>query len=113
MSVPQLNTRLVLEVALRTRDDAGGYRISWAYLGDLWASVKATSGREAEAAGLAVSQAAYKIIVRAAPVGSPQRPAPGQRLREGNRIFAILAVTEHRQDRRYLAVIAREEEVMA
>lgn len=113
MSLPQLNTPLKLEVALRTRDDSGGYTTAWTYLGDLWAQVKLGTGKDAEHAGLPVSTVTYKITVRAAPIGSPRRPVAGQRFREGERIYAILAVAEEKCDRRYLTVFARDEEVMA
>ena len=113
MSLPRLNSPLKLEVGLRTRDDAGGYTTTWTVLGDLWAQIKLGTARDTEAAGLPVSTVTYRITVRAAPIGSPQRPYPGQRFREGERIYAILAVAEESCDRRYLTVFARDEEVMA
>ncbi|WP_172295825.1 phage head closure protein [Pseudoruegeria sp. HB172150] len=111
MTRPVLNRRLTLERPLRTRDEAGGYVTTWGVLGTLWASIRPGTGRDAESAGLTVSTVPYRITVRAAPVSSPQRPVPGQRLREGTRMFAVLAVTEADDDARYLTVFAREEEV--
>lgn len=111
MKRPNLTRKLTLETAHRTRDDAGGYTTTWAVLGQLWAEVRAGTGRDAEVAGLSVSTVPYKITVRAAPVGSPRRPEPGQRLRAGERIFAVLAVTEADAQDRYLRIFAREEEV--
>ena len=69
MRAPQLNRKLVLEAPLRVPDGAGGFSESWGALGVLWASVRAGTGREAEAAGLSISTVPYKITVRAAPGG--------------------------------------------
>ena len=46
---------------------------------------------------------------RAAPVGSPQRPKPAQRFREGARLYAIRAVAEQDSRGRYLVCFADEE----
>lgn len=111
MRRPRLTRKLSLMVSYRTRDDAGGYTTTWQLLGTLWAQVQHGTGRDAEMAGLTVATVPYRITVRAAPVGSPQRPQPGQRLQDGARIFSVLAVTEADGDLRYLTVFAREEEV--
>ena len=50
-----------------------------------------------------------RITVRAAAVGDARRPKPGQRFREGGRLFRILAVSERDTGGRYLACMAREE----
>jgi head-tail adaptor len=73
--------------------------------------VRARTGREAEGEGVSVARAAFRITVRAAPQGSPQRPEPGQRLRDGARIFPILSVTEQDAERRFLTLWAEEEVV--
>jgi len=106
-----LNRALDLESAERVPDGAGGFSENWVALGMLWASIRAGTGREAEAAGLSVSTVPYKITVRAAPVGAPSRPVAGQRLRDGERLFRILSVTEADAAARYLTCIAREEVV--
>ncbi|KMW56580.1 Gene Transfer Agent (GTA) [Candidatus Rhodobacter oscarellae] len=111
MKRPQLNRKLRLEVPYRTRDNAGGYSETWQVAGTLWASVKAGTGRDAEQAGLSISTVPYKITLRAAPFGAPSRPKPGQRMRDGERIFSLLAVTEADFDARYLVCFARAEEV--
>jgi len=51
----------------------------------------------------------FRVYLRAAPQGSPQRPRPDQRLREGERIFTILAVSEADTAGAYLVCHAREE----
>ena len=63
--------------------------------------------------GLSISTIPYKITVRAAPHGAPSRPIPGQRFRDGVRIFRILSVTELDKGSRYLTCVAREEEIVS
>lgn len=111
MRMPELNRKLKLEAPYRTRDDAGGYTTNWSVLGELWASIRAGTGNEAELAGLSISTVPFKITVRAAPIGAPSRPVAGQRLRDGERVFRVLAVTETDAKARFLTCFAREEEV--
>ncbi|WP_416930191.1 head-tail adaptor protein [Tropicimonas sp.] len=111
MSSPELTRRLVLEALERTPDGAGGYVDAWAALGSVWAQVTAGSGRESAADALPVSSVPYRVIVRSAPAGSPRRPRPDQRFREGSRCFHILAVADADAHGRYLTCFAREEEV--
>ena len=47
--------------------------------------------------------------MRGAPQGAPSRPLPGQRLRDGARLFAIDAVTEVVPGGAYLVCHAHEE----
>lgn len=107
----RLNRQLVLEMPARVPDGAGGFTESWMPLGKLWAHVISRTGREAAGVAAPVSRIGYKIIVRAAPVGSEARPYADQRFREGTRLFRILAVTEDDVDGRYLVCTAQEETV--
>lgn len=112
MKAPHLNRLLVLEAPTRAGDGAGGYVEGWAELGSLWAQVTARTGRETALSGAPVSRVSYRIVVRGAPEGSPERPRPQQRFREGARIFAIQAVAEYDAQGRYLTCFADEEEVV-
>jgi head-tail adaptor len=109
MRVPRLNRKLVLEEAQRTPDGAGGSTLVWAALGVLWARIDPGSGRERAGEFVTVSTVPYRITVRAAPEGSPSRPKPEQRLREGGRVFRITAVTEEDAEGHYLTCFAQEE----
>lgn len=109
MTAPELNRELLLEGATRLSDGAGGYSESWTTLGTLWAAVAPGSGRDVPGEELILASVPYRITVRGAPFGSPSRPKPEQRFREGARIFTILAVTERDADGRYLTCFAREE----
>lgn len=109
MSAPRLTRPLLLEAVQTAGDGAGGFAHNWASLGTLWAELRAGSGREVAGEDVVISTIPYRITVRAAPVGSPARPKPDQRFRDGSRIFTILSVAERDPDARYLVCTAREE----
>ena len=111
MARPVLNRPLVLEAPERAPDGAGGFVQGWAVRGTLWAALDARTGRDAAGEGLRLGRAGYRITVRAAPQGAPSRPVPGQRLRDGARLFNILSVTESREGAGYLTLWAEEEVV--
>lgn len=106
---PYLTRPLVLEGRVQTPDGAGGFTLAWQALGTLWAEVTPGAGREVTGQEVTLSAVPYRITVRAAPQGAPSRPVPGQRFREGARVFAIVAVTEAGGAGRYLTCFAREE----
>ncbi|MEM9581912.1 MAG: head-tail adaptor protein [Pseudomonadota bacterium] len=109
MSLGTLNRHLILEESTRVSDGAGGYTDAWLAVGDLWASVIAGSGREALGGDVALSSVPYKIKIRSAPVGSPQRPRADQRFRERSRIYRILSVADADEGQRYLMCHCVEE----
>lgn len=109
MTVPNLRRRMVLETPQRVPDGAGGFVEGWQALGEVWAQVTQMPGREVAGGLAALSQSGLRIVLRAAPVGSAMRPRPDQRLREDNRIFTILAVSESDPAGRYLTCLTREE----
>lgn len=109
MKLPVLDRAFVLEAPEVVSDGAGGVIEGWIALGTLWAEVTARSGRETAQAGAPVSRGSYRILVRGAPFGTPGRPAPQQRLRDGARIFTILSVSEWDRAGRYLTCLAEEE----
>lgn len=112
MSVPRLTRQLVLEAPEVLADGGGGFVSGWVPLGIIWGEVLPRSGRETVQSGAPVSRMAYRITVRGAPVGTPQRPAAQQRFREGSRIFTIEAVAEADPYGRYLTCFAQEEQVV-
>lgn len=105
---PKLNRRLDLEERITIPDGAGGFDVTWQKLGTHWAEVKARTGREKLIGERVVPTAAFKIRVRATPVGTPSRPMPEQRFTDGARIYAILAVTEANDSLQYLDCWAEE-----
>ena len=111
MRAPVLSRRLVLETPERIADGAGGYVTTWVPLGSLWAEVAARTGRKVREGVASVSRVPVRITVRAAPHGAASRPVAGQRLREGARVFAVIAVAEADNAGRYLTCQAEEEVV--
>jgi len=109
MTRPTLGRRLVLEAATRVADGAGGHATVWAPLGTVWADIAPGAPREVRAPGVTAAIAALRVTLRGAPVGSPQRPSPGQRFREGARLYAITGVAEADPFGRFLLCHAHEE----
>lgn len=109
MSAPRLTRRMVLEARSELPDGAGGFALSWVALGEVWAAVAPGTGREGGAEAVTLGEVAVRITLRGAPEGAASRPMAGQRLREGGRLFRILAVTEADPAGRYLTCFAREE----
>lgn len=106
---PVLNRRLVLEAPERVSDGAGGYVETWVPRGVLWAGIAPRTGGERAGEELTLARVPYLILVRAAPQGAPSRPVPGQRFREGRRLFPIRAVAEADSRGQYLTCFAEEE----
>lgn len=109
MKAVKLSQELGLETRVPTPDGAGGTQSGWESLGTLWADVRGGSGRIVGGAAQAVSETAYRMVVRAAPMGSPSRPAAGQRFRAGARVWQIEAVRDYDPASRYLICFAKEE----
>ncbi|WP_298911987.1 phage head closure protein [uncultured Roseobacter sp.] len=112
MKTPRLNRKLVLESPMRDSDGAGGYVETWHPLGTLWAQVTARTGKEAAQSGAPISATSYRIVVRGAPFGAPDRPKPEQRFREGARYYLVQAVADEDPDGRYITCFATEEVVV-
>lgn len=109
MSFNRLNRPMVLETAQVSPDGAGGQALAWVALGTLWCELRAGAGGERRGEIIPEGQMRFRIYMRAAPQGSPQRPRPDQRLREGQRLFRILAVSEADPAGGFLVCHAREE----
>ncbi|EKE43651.1 hypothetical protein OCGS_2383 [Oceaniovalibus guishaninsula JLT2003] len=104
-----LTRPLVLEAPFGAADGAGGHVETWEALGVLWADVRLRGGGDGQAPGIALGRTRLRITVRGAPQGSPRRPVPGQRFRDGARAFRIDAVSEADPAGRYLTCLAEEE----
>lgn len=98
-----------LERPVHVPDGAGGATCSWEPLGTLWAGLRALGAPRDEGGAVPSISTRWRVTVRAAEVGAPSRPVPGQRLRLGERIFAVEAVREREGDPRYLDCDAIEE----
>ena len=105
----ELKWLLDLEERQRVADGAGGFDTTWAQLGQLWAHVEARGVSNTEVTGGDTSRIRYRITVRAAAEGAPERPKIGQRLRDGTRAFEVEAVHEADAAGLYLHIWANEE----
>lgn len=110
MSTPHLTRKLVLEGQVNAPDGAGGFTQGWAVRGTLWAEVVAGTGRDVPGEEITLASVGYRITVRGAAQGAASRPRPDQRLRDGARLFRILAVTERDATGQFLTCFAREED---
>lgn len=105
----RLTRQLALEERGEAPDGAGGRSGAWRTLGRHWARIEPRTGRLERGEGGPRSRVPVKITLRATPHGAPSRPRPGQRFREGERIFLIRAVFEQDPAAMYLTCFADEE----
>lgn len=102
--------RLLRKVALEERtavpDGAGGWVYSWEQLGVHWADIRGGGGGEAYEGDRQTARASHVLTVHASRPGSPSRPRPDQRFRDGAQIYEILSVSEIDSAGRYLACTA-------
>jgi len=110
MRAPVPDRRLVLEAPVPVADGAGGWVPGWQARAVVWAALRPGVGRGrsgAEAVALGVTT--WRLVLRAMPAGHPARPRPGQRLREGARVWMIRAVAEADGRGAWLTCFAEEE----
>ncbi|WP_112323298.1 head-tail adaptor protein [Oceanibium sediminis] len=100
--------KLILEQRIEVPDGMGGVSHSWQALGQLWADMAPRRGREELVAERVSERVPWTISVRGAAAGSPQRPKPTQRFRDGTRVFNIISVAEADPAARYLLCSAEE-----
>ncbi|MEL6587053.1 MAG: head-tail adaptor protein [Pseudomonadota bacterium] len=100
--------RLVHQVAVRTPDGAGGHTRRWEERGAIWGDVRMRSGGLGQSDFGHSPRLRLRILTHFVPHGHPTRPEPGQRLRDGARIFAVEAVQETEGRAKHLVVLASE-----
>lgn len=108
MRTPRLATRLTLEAPQRVADGGGGWQVTWNALGNHWAEIRPSSGRERVAGVRESARVTHRITIRAYGEGDDRRPAPDQRFRRGGRIFTIRGVAETGMRGDYLTCWAEE-----
>lgn len=100
----QMTARLDLEVPEAEPDGQGGAVITWSVAASLWARIEPVSfvvGEEAAAEGAKIT---HRIWVR-----HRADIAAGQRLRKGDRLFAVKLVRDPDETARYLVCQCEEE----
>ena len=103
-NIGELNRRLVLEAPVESDDGSGGVTRSYQAVTTVWAQVTPVSARADVAADSLGGARRYAIVIRARDDVSTRH-----RLREGARIYRILAARES-TDRRFLEIAAEEHE---
>jgi SPP1 family predicted phage head-tail adaptor len=99
----ELKHRMVLEAPVETPDGAGGVTRAYADSATLWAKVAPVAARgnvEADDPGATIT---HRIVIRSGPEVSTRH-----RLREGARVFRIVALRDRDGDGRFLEIHAQE-----
>lgn len=107
-TMPDLRWPLTLESPVETADGAGGVTVQWIPLGAIPAAIEAVSGSERSGLGREVAAVTYRVTIRAAAHGAPNRPRPDQRFTAGSRVLAIRAVFDRTGLGRYLTCLCEE-----
>lgn len=101
--------RLTLEERQTAPDGAGGFSVTWTALGVVWADMAPGASGLIAGGDTPLARVTWRITIRAEPEGRAARPRPGQRFRDGERLFAIRAVREADASGACLTSIAEEE----
>jgi SPP1 family predicted phage head-tail adaptor len=99
----ELNTRLVLEATVETPDGAGGVARSYTAVATLWAAVRPAGAEGDIVAAAAGATVTHRILIRAR-----SELTTRHRLRDGLRIFRIVALRDHDGTRRFTEIAAEE-----
>lgn len=109
MTIPKLTHKFSLQSRTATGDGSGGIVETWSTLGDLWGGFGRSGGRRVAGEETALSRSRHVVTVRAAPPGSPSRPAPGHRLVAGTMALRVISVSERDSAAMFLDCIVEEE----
>jgi SPP1 family predicted phage head-tail adaptor len=99
----ELNRRLVLEEPVESADGAGGVTRSYGTVTTLWAAVRPVSARGDVLAAAAGATVTHRIVIRTR-AGLTTR----HRLRDGSRIFRIVALRDPDGSGRFIEIAAEE-----
>lgn len=99
----ELNRRLTLEAPVETADGAGGVTRSYATVTTLWAAVRPASARGDVVAAATGATVTHRIVVR-----TRSDLTTRHRLRDGTRIFRIVALRDPDGSGRFLELAAEE-----
>lgn len=98
-----LATRLTLQAPTDTPDGAGGAERNWTAVASLWARLEPVSAVGRELAGQAGQVITHRVTVR-----HRSDVALGQRFMRLERVFAIKAIHDPDESRRYLVCLCEE-----
>ena len=100
--IGHLNRRLVLEAPVEAGDGAGGVARSYLAVTTLWAKVTPQTARADVSADSLGAALRFRVVIR-----NRHDVTPRHRLREGVRLFRVIAARES-DDRRFLEIDAEE-----
>lgn len=98
--------RLVLSSIEEVPDGAGGVSRDWIERGAMWCEVRLRSGSLRQTEFGRTPRLQVRITTHELPEGHPMRPANGDRLRDGAKLFEVQAV--HSGERRFVVILASE-----
>ena len=101
--IAALRRRFVLENAIETPDESGGFTRTWQALEEIWGKIETLKVTDEFTASRGAMQITHRITIR-------WRPdiTGAMRLREGARSFEIVAAQDADPKRRYLNCQCRE-----
>jgi SPP1 family predicted phage head-tail adaptor len=99
----EFRSRLVLEQPVETPDGAGGVTRGYATVTTLWAAVKPVAARGEVVADAFSGSVTHHILIRRGPDVTTRH-----RLRDGARIFRIVALRDQDGTGRFLEIHAQE-----
>jgi SPP1 family predicted phage head-tail adaptor len=99
----ELNRRLVLEAPVETPDGAGGVTRSYTDVTTLWAAIRPAGAEGDIVAAASGATVTHRILIRAR-----SELTTRHRLREGSRIFRIVALRDQDGTRRFTEIAAEE-----
>lgn len=105
-TIGAMRHRFTLEEPQRSADAAGGFIETWAALADFWGFLDTASGSEVFAADKRSGRITHAIVAR-----SRTEFEPARRIRLGQRIFEIRAVTIEDERRRRVRLLCEERDL--
>ena len=101
-----LRHRLTLEEAQRVSDGAGGYTETWVSVTDVWAAIRPDGGGEGVEADRLAGRVSHVVTLRYL-----AGVTPAMRLRQGTRVFHILAAIDEDARHRWLRCLCEERDL--
>lgn len=101
-----LRQRLTLEELKRTSDEGGGFTETWVAVATLSADLRPVSGGEGLVSDRLSGTVSHEVVLR-----FREGVVPAMRFRKGTRLFAILAVIDVDERRRWLKCLCEERDL--
>jgi SPP1 family predicted phage head-tail adaptor len=101
-----LRHRLVLEEAQRVSDGGGGFTEDWVTVATLWAAIEPGGGGEGVESGRLAGRVTHEITLR-----YRAGVTPAMRLRQGTRVFHILAAIDEGERQHWLRCLCEERDL--